>query len=175
VHQAGGARPVPAAVRLSRAPRWPHGPPGRDGRWPRGSAIRNLPRKIGPLRNIWATPVAQSFRGSRMFRANGGGGAGAQHGTASAPLHAPARPHAPADRARPPARACGPHPPGRPHAPADRARPAARARRTGSGSPVGLPACGTTRSTGHDLAGRTAIDPGPSVSVAAPRRIPDIY
>jgi hypothetical protein len=38
------------------------------------------------------------------------------------------------------------------------------ARRTGSGSPAGLPICGT-RSTGHDLAARTAIDPGASVSV----------
>jgi hypothetical protein len=104
-HQAGGARPVPAAVRLSRAPRWSHGPPGRDGRWPPDSAIRKLPRNIRPSRNIRATGVAQSFRGSRMFRANGGGGTGAWDGTASAPLHAPARPHAPAGRARPPARA----------------------------------------------------------------------
>jgi hypothetical protein len=91
-HQPGRAPPVPAAVRLSRAPRWPHGPPGRDGRWPAGSAIRNLPRNIRPSRNIWAIGVAQSFRGSRMFHANGGGGTGVWDGIASACPYAPAAP-----------------------------------------------------------------------------------
>jgi hypothetical protein len=123
VHQAGGARPVPAAVRVSRASRWPHGPPGRCGRWPAGSAIRNLPRKIWPSRNIRATGVAQSFRGSQMFHANGNSGTGAQHGAAPGP-HArargpsrPARTRLPA-RTRPrTARARGPHPPARARGP----------------------------------------------------------
>jgi hypothetical protein len=58
------------------------------------------------------------------------------------------------DRIWPAARARGAHPlRGTAPAAPDRARPA------------GLPVYGT-RSTGHDLAGRTAIDPGPSVSVA---------
>jgi hypothetical protein len=95
--RSGRAPPVPAAARLSRAPRWPHRPPGRDASWPPGSAIRKL-RKIGPLRNIRATPVARSFRGSRMFRANGGGGTGVWGGTASACPDAPAAP----GRRRPP-------------------------------------------------------------------------
>jgi hypothetical protein len=137
-HQGG---PCPAGSRgCARVPGAPLAPSatGRGGGWPAGSAIRKLPRNIRPSRNIRATGVAQSFRGSRMFHANGNSGTGARHGTAPGP----------AARARGRTRPRGTHPGAHPaprHAPGGRAPPrwtrprAARrphgARRTGSGSP----------------------------------------
>jgi hypothetical protein len=49
------------------------------------SAIRKLPRNIRPSRKFRATPVAPSFRRSRMFRANGTSGTGEPRGTALTP------------------------------------------------------------------------------------------
>jgi hypothetical protein len=163
-HQAG---PCPAGSRsCARVPGAPLAPsatwPGR--RMAAGSAIRKLPRNIRPSRNIRATGVAQSFRGSRMFHANGNSGTGVRHGTAPGPAARargprPALLHAPAGRARP----CGMR---------SRAAPGpaacARGPRPALLHALAAPGSGSrpaSRSMGHDLAGRTAIDPGPSVSV----------